>query len=414
MTGTFKFGSLFSGGMGLDLGVEQAGGELIFANEIDRGAVATIRHNRPNVAVFEESVANLSAARIFQTTGVRRGELDLLCGGPPCQSFSVYGNRAGVHDPRGQLVFEFVRMVGELLPKCFLMENVRGLHSMPLVPQAQSASVSSFAPWMASNGSLMDTLVREFRDHGYQVDVFLVNSVNYGAPQIRERMLIVGNRLGVSNTVLAPTRSNRPQDRLPPFNTLRDAIGNGFRDTRPEMMNFSPRKLGYLAMVPSGGNWRSLPVEVQKESMGKSWYLKGGRSATWRRLSWDFPSPTVVTMPNHASTSMCHPDQVRALTVGECAAIQEFPENWEFLGSTAEKYRQIGNAVPVRLGAVAGEAIAKMLSSQSSPELTSPPHDKSVNVIHLRPHVRTKRYWHKGEALAGNHSYYSESLPLFA
>jgi DNA (cytosine-5)-methyltransferase 1 len=179
-------------------------------------------------------------------------------------------------------------------------------------------------------------------------------------------------------------------------------------------MNFSARKLHYLAMVPPGGNWRSLPVEIQKESMGKSWYLKGGRSATWRRLSWDFPSPTVVTMPNHASTSMCHPDEVRALTVGECAAIQEFPDDWKFLGTTAEKYRQIGNAVPVRLGLVAGQAIAKMLISREQNKKISNLSDDEVNVIHLRPHVRTKRYWHNGEALAGDHSYYNESLPLFA
>lgn len=415
MSQTFRFASLFSGAMGLDLGIEAAGGELVLANEIDKGAVATIKHNRPDIPVIDSSVTNLNAARFYQETGIKPGELDLLCGGPPCQSFSVYGNRAGAHDPRGQLVFEFVRMVGELKPRCFLMENVRGLHSMPLVPKSASATTADFKQWMANNGTLMSELVSSFRAFGYRVDVFLVNSVNYGAPQIRERMLIMGNRLSVPNTVLAPTHSNRPQDRLPAFKTLRDAIGDDFHDHIPEIMNFSPRKLGYLELVPAGGNWRSLPVEVQKESMGKSWYLKGGRSATWRRLSWDFPSPTVVTMPNHASTSMCHPDEVRALTVGECSAIQEFPKDWTFLGTTAEKYRQIGNAVPVRLGRVAGQAIAAMLEMPSR-QTSSPAsaNGDAVNVIHLRPHVRTKRYWHNGEALAGNHSYYDEALPLFA
>jgi DNA (cytosine-5)-methyltransferase 1 len=400
--------------MGLDLGIERAGGHLVLANEIDKGAVATIRHNRPEVPVIAESVENMTAASFYHATGIRPGELDLLCGGPPCQSFSVYGNRAGAHDPRGQMVFEFVRMVGELMPRCFLMENVRGLHSMPLVPMKAAKSAASFEPWMQKSGTLMLELVRALRALGYEVDVFLVNSVNYGAPQIRERMLIMGNRLNIRNTVLSPTHSNRPQDALPSFSTLRDAIGDGFKDHNPEIMNFSARKLHYLAMVPPGGNWRSLPVEIQKESMGKSWYLKGGRSATWRRLSWDFPSPTVVTMPNHASTSMCHPDEVRALTVGECAAIQEFPDDWKFLGTTAEKYRQIGNAVPVRLGLVAGQAIAKMLISREQNKKISNLSDDEVNVIHLRPHVRTKRYWHNGEALAGDHSYYNESLPLFA
>ncbi len=114
-------------------------------------------------------------------------------------------------------------------------------------------------------------------------------------------------------------------------------------------------------MVPPGGNWRSLTEEMQKESMGKSWYLKGGRSAYWRKLSFGFPSPTVVTMPNHAGTSMCHPSELRAISVGEAAAIQEFPKEWIFQGTTTAKFRQIGNAVPVRLGQVAGSVIMEFI-----------------------------------------------------
>jgi DNA (cytosine-5)-methyltransferase 1 len=415
MKSKFSFVSLFSGGMGLDLGIEEAGGELLLANEIDKGAVATIKRNRPDVPVIEQSITEVSGARILAEIGMKKGDLDLLCGGPPCQSFSVYGNREGALDPRGQLVFEFVRMVRELLPKTFIMENVRGLHSMPLVPPKSTEFVESFAPWMAKKGTLLSEIVNSLRDIGYYVDVFLVNSVNYGAPQIRERMLIIGNLFGAANKIAQPTHSNRPYEKLAAFKTLRDVIGEGFVDTIPELMDFSPRKKKYLTLVPPGGNWRSLPEDIQKESMGKSWYLKGGRSATWRKLSWDFPSPTVVTMPNHASTSMCHPDEVRALTVGECAAIQEFPKDWEFLGTTAEKYRQIGNAVPVRLGRIAGEAIYACLSeARSIPTNNTAIPKGAVDVVHLRPHVRTKRYWHKGEALAGDFSYYENDLPLFA
>jgi DNA (cytosine-5)-methyltransferase 1 len=167
-------------------------------------------------------------------------------------------------------------------------------------------------------------------------------------------------------------------------------------------MDFSARKKKYLSMVPPGGNWRSLPVEIQKESMGKSWYLKGGRSATWRRLDWNFPSPTVVTMPNHASTSMCHPEEVRALTVGECAAIQEFPQSWVLKGSAAEKYRQIGNAVPVRLGLVAGSVIKELLAEEKTRSKIT----RDYRITHLRPHVRTKSYWRNGEAFAGAKGYY--------
>jgi DNA (cytosine-5)-methyltransferase 1 len=96
-------------------------------------------------------------------------------------------------------------------------------------------------------------------------------------------------------------------------------------------MDFSPRKKEYLSMVPEGSNWRSLPVEVQKESMGWAWHAKGGRSGWWRRLSFDLPCPTLVTMPNHAGTALCHPTEVRALTLKEYALIQEFPSDWEKL-----------------------------------------------------------------------------------
>lgn len=159
-------------------------------------------------------------------------------------------------------------------------------------------------------------------------------------------------------------------------------------------------------MVPPGGNWRSLPIEVQKESMGKSWYLKGGRSAYWRKLSFAFPSPTVVTMPNHAGTSMCHPEELRAISVGEAASIQEFPKDWKFAGNTTAKFRQVGNAVPTRLGRVAGEAVNELLARISEGEKKTALESDYFRVIHLRPHVRTRVFWKKGQAFAGDVSYY--------
>lgn len=408
-----KFVSLFSGGMGLDLGLERAGLEPLLCNEIDKMAVETIRLNKPHLPVLGCSIEDITGDRVRAESGLRDRPLDLLAGGPPCQSFSVYGNRKGIHDGRGKMLFEYLRLVAELRPRVFIMENVRGLHSMPLIPEKVISEVVNAEPWMAEKGSLVRELIREFERIGYRVDGFLVNSVNYGAPQIRERLILVGNRYNLVANFPQPTHSNRPSDGLPPFKTLRDVLGSEFRDHDPSLMNFSPRKLKYLAMVPPGGNWRSLPIEVQKESMGKSWYLKGGRSATWRRLSWDFPSPTVVTMPNHASTSMCHPAHVRALTVGECAAIQEFPAEWKFSGRTSDKYKQIGNAVPLKLGEIAGQCALDLLSridklekrvSQATSEELIPSRIES-----LRSHVRTKRYWHKGQALAGDHDYYAGS-----
>lgn len=398
--------SLFSGAMGLDLGLEQQGFFPLACNDSDPIAVATIKKNKPRLPVLEQDVQQIDRSTLESACGSDLKELPLVAGGPPCQAFSVFGHRRGLNDPRGRVLFDFVRIIDELRPKTFLMENVRGLHSMPLIPPKMSIGVEGVDDVDRKRGSLLKTVLRDFEAIGYRVDCFLVNAVNYGAPQIRERLLCIGNRFNRTADFPGPQFSNRPEDGLPPFRTLGEAIGDGFVDPDRDIMNFSARKLAYLAMVPAGGNWRSLPEDVQRESMGKSWHLKGGRSAYWRKLSFAFPSPTVVTMPNHAGTSMCHPTELRALTVGELAAIQEFPLSWRFAGTPPDKCRQIGNAVPIRLGAVAGGALNRLLDVIDSSYAVGPEEDMpSSRVIHLRPHVRTRSFWRNGEALAGDHDY---------
>lgn len=388
--------------MGLDLGLERAGFHAGVCVEIDKAAVATIRLNRPSLPVIDRSIAEVSGETLLGITNLKCGEVPLVAGGPPCQAFSVFGNRGGIKDQRGMMIFEFIRVVEQTKPHTFIMENVRGLLSMPVIPKKYA---SKEAAALTRNGSLTAQIIKQFNDIGYRVDCYVVNSANYGAPQVRERVLFIGNRHGLMSNFPAPQYSNRAGDNLPPFKTLGEAIGRGFVDPCPQVLNFSPRKLKYLAMVPPGGNWRSLPLDIQKESMGKSWYLKGGRSAYWRKLSFSFPSPTVVTMPNHAGTSMCHPTELRAITVGEAAAIQEFPADWQFSGTVGEKFKQVGNAVPVRLGQVAGECVKDLLERIAlgeSPMQGGP----DYRVLHLRPHVRTRTFWKKGEAHAGDVSYY--------
>ncbi|NEQ97809.1 MAG: DNA cytosine methyltransferase [Cyanothece sp. SIO2G6] len=395
--------------MGLDLGLEQAGIKAAAYVEIDKDAVSTIEQNRPNIPVLSKSIQAVTGEELKLVSGLRGSSIDLLAGGPPCQSFSVFGQRKGIQDLRGQMIFEFVRLADELKPHVFLMENVRGLLSTPVVAK-KDFDPREMDLWVKEKGSLLNLLFEKFNDIGYRVDCFVVNAANYGAPQIRERILLIGNRHGLFEPFPEPMYSNRSKDGLPPFKTLREVIGDGFIDPCPEVMNFSERKLRYLAMVPPGGNWRSLPEDIQKESMGKSWYLKGGRSAYWRKLSFDFPSPTVVTMPNHAGTSMCRPSELRAISVGEAAAIQEFPNDWIFSGNTSSKFRQIGNAVPVRLGRVAGEVIMRLLDRIASEESPNKSLSKS-QIIHIRPHVRTRTFYKAGTAYAGNHCYYSEAKP---
>lgn len=396
--------------MGLDLGLEQKGFRATICCENDPSCVETIKANRPKIPVIDDCISKVDKGTLEKATGGSLENVALVAGGPPCQAFSVYGNRLGTHDERGQLIHEFIRIVDEIRPKTFLLENVRGLHSMSIVPKTARLKDKSIPKEKAEPGSLLKEILKTFEGIGYRVDCFLVNVVNYGAPQLRERLICIGNRYNLEATFRQPEYSNRPEDGLPPFATLGEAIGGDFEDPDNDCMDFSPRKLKYLSMVPPGGNWRSLPVDVQKESMGKAWYLKGGRSAYWRKLSFEYPSPTVVTMPNHAGTSMCHPEKLRALTVGECAAIQEFPSTWRFAGKTSDKYRQIGNAVPVRLAAIAGESIKDLLlraeecgEKQSSGKLIE------STIQHLRPHVRTRTFWKNGEAFAGDHDYYEET-----
>jgi DNA (cytosine-5)-methyltransferase 1 len=397
--------SLFSGAMGLDLGLESAGFVTLVCVENDPEAVATIKMNRPLLPVLGD-ITQITGQQIRKAASIGNSEIPVLIGGPPCQAFSVFGNREGIEDARGRLLFEFVRLTDELRPHAFILENVRGLLSMPFTPKSDNGHILDER---SSHGSLLRLLLRQFADIGYRVDCYIVNAVNYGAPQIRERLICVGNRHNLLSDFPAPRYSNRPEDGLPPFVTLGNVIGpaSGFVDPCPEVMDFSPRKLRYLSMVPPGGNWRSLSIEVQKESMGKSWYLKGGRSAYWRKLSFGFPCPTVVTMPNHAGTSMCHPTELRAISVGEAAAIQEFPRRWKFSGNTTAKFRQIGNAVPTRLGRIAGEVVRGLLDriSRGEKELgTVPPH----RIVHIRPHVRTRTFWKDGQFYAGDVSYYQD------
>ncbi|KPL85898.1 DNA cytosine methyltransferase [Herpetosiphon geysericola] len=407
---SIKFISLFSGAMGLDLGLEIEGFNPSICVENNEEAINTIRLNRPNLPILND-IYTVSAQQL-RSISLIEGDIPLVVGGPPCQSFSVFGKRDGIESTNGKLLFEFFRIIDELRPQTFIMENVRGLLSMPVIPKKNNKNGQDINSEYYSKGSLLKLLFNKFNDIGYHIDCFIVNAVNYGAPQIRERIICIGNRFGLDANFPLPEFSNRIEDNLPPFKTLGEVIGQGFVDHCPEVLNFSPRKLKYLAMIPPGGNWRSLPLEIQQESMGKSWYLKGGRSAYWRKLSFAFPSPTVVTLPNHAGTSMCHPSELRAISVGEAAAIQEFPQTWKFSGNTTAKFRQIGNAVPIRLGIVSGKTVKDLLFRINQGERDTTQSVEGYRIIHLRPHVRTRSYWKNGKALAGDISYYENNQQI--
>jgi len=416
--------SLFSGGMGLDLGLEQTGRfRVVACVEKEHAFCETIRTNHQagrldqDLKVFEGDVSGLSPQALLNAIGLKPGDVDLLAGGPPCQSFSTAGKRAATQDPRGTLLWQYLRFIEALQPKFFLMENVRGLLSAALNHRPIAQRPGKGGPRLDHDeeaGSVIRLFANDLQKitgGGYHMDCFEVNAVNYGAPQLRERAIFIGNRFnavvnfpdpthGPPDDVKQPKMSLFPDDsKLLPWATLRDAIGD-LNDKDPVVMDFSPRKKGYLALVPPGSNWRSLPVEVQKESMGKAWVAKGGRSGWWRRLTFDLPCPTLVTMPNHASTSLCHPTECRALSLREYARIQEFPDEWAFCGKTMEQYAQAGNAVPVRLGRVAGEVIAAELDRLRSQNWTpNPSKPDAYRIVYVQSHVRTRQWFKGGEIL---------------
>ncbi|WP_433315894.1 DNA cytosine methyltransferase [Micromonospora chersina] len=355
--------SVFSGGMGLDVGLEQAGFAIRLAADNMPAAVATAKANRPDLPVFDSDVQRLSADVVYDMSGLKPGEIDLISGGPPCQSFSTAGKRLGLDDQeKGPLVFEFVRLVQELQPRAFLMENVKGLLSASLtwrqLPYNNNGKIIDDL-----HGSLFRELCRRFEEIGYSLGVKEINAADYGVPQLRHRVFLMGYRDGRPATFPDPTHSKGGDLFLPPWRTIREALA-GLENDNSHCARFSERKLKYLRMIPEGSNWRSLPEEIQRESMGRAFFAKGGRSGYWRRLAFDLPSPTILTEPQNASTSLCHPTEDRPLTVRECARIQTFPDDWMFWGRGGDQYRLVGNAVPVHL--------AKQLGAHIFEELAQP------------------------------------------
>lgn len=424
--GKYKTISLFSGAMGLDIGMHNTGRfELLAAVEKVPSFCQTIRHNvaagrvggKP--LVFEGDISQFDPVDIMRAVGIKPGELDVLVGGPPCQSFSTAGKRGTTQDPRGTLLWQFLRFVEVMRPKVFVMENVRGLISAALKHRPiNERTLRPLAPDEVP-GSVVEMFARDLQaldGTPYHMDAFEVNSVNYGAPQIRERVLFIGNRFNAQVEFPEPTHIN-PADLTPeslpaqqslldmehavkrPWRTLGDAL-EGLVDPDPQVLDFSDRKKSFLKAIPPGSNWRSLPEHLQQESMGKAWFAKGGRSGWWRRLTLDLPSPTLVTLPNHASTALCHPTLTRALSVREYARIQEFPDNWEFCGKLAEQYTQIGNAVPTRLGEITGNVVAQTLDLLKSRKWKPYPNVREgFRLVYLQSHVRTRKWFKDGKII---------------
>ncbi|MHB9703231.1 DNA cytosine methyltransferase [Alcaligenes aquatilis] len=349
--------SFFSGAMGLDIGLEKAGIEVLLACEFDKACRKTIVANKPEIALLGD-IWDYSGEEIREAAGLTSTDkIDVIVGGPPCQAFSTAGARRGFKDDRGNALIRYLELIEELQPEYAVIENVRGLLSAALShrPHSKRDKDDPLKLEEMPGGALLLVLER-LREMGYGVSFNLYNSANFGSPQVRERVVILCHKGGEELPYLVPTHSDDPKFKMPKWRTFRDAVA-GLEEVEHKHLDFPEKRLRYYRMLGPGQYWKNLPLELQKEALGNSFYAGGGKTGFLRRLDWDKPSPTLVTHPAMPATDLAHPEADRPLSIQEYKRIQEFPDNWILCGSLLDQYKQVGNAVPVSLGKAIGELI---------------------------------------------------------
>lgn len=316
-----------SGCGGLSTGFIDAGFTPIILNEIDKTCCETLRNNHIGVNVVNTDMLELDLKPYY-------GKVDVLMGGVPCQAFSQAGERKGLEDPRGQLIIEFNRLVNECNPKILLVENVKGLTTH-------------------NNGNTLKSVIELFENNGlYRIYTKVLNAKDYEVPQKRERIIIIGVRKDILGDFEYPIKSDKSV-------VLRDVLS----DVPPSLCaKYPEEKRKVMELVPQGGCWVNLPDDIKEKYMGqKSLEAGGGKRGIARRLAMNECSLTLTTSPCQKQTERCHPLETRPLSVREYARIQTFPDSYTFEGSMAKQYKQIGNAVPVKLAYAVGKAIKHFL-----------------------------------------------------
>ncbi|WP_417857790.1 DNA cytosine methyltransferase [Xanthomarina gelatinilytica] len=309
--------SLFSGSGGLDLGFLATGKfEIIFANDFNYQACETYTHNIGNHIVCDD-IANLK----------NLPKADIIVGGPPCQGFSTANPARSFDDPRNQLFKEYARIINDVQPKMFLMENVSGMVTM-------------------QKGKVFKLIKKELSNCGYTLYDKLLNAKDYGVPQSRRRMIIIGVRNDLKRKFIFPKPSHSETNYL--------TVGQTFFD-KPISKKNPNHKIGKLTelnlkrieYIPEGGSMKDCPVHLQNNS---------DLNRAMRRLNRKKESYTVV---HNNCDHYYHPTENRRITIREMARLQGYPDDYIFLGSKSEQSRQVGNSVPVGLG----KALAKSIYS---------------------------------------------------
>lgn len=334
---------LFAGAGGLALGLEMAGFSTRALIELDEYCCETLRYNAPkyfpNAIIFQKDIAKLDVKEVLDAIQMKAEDIDLIAGGPPCQSFSISkipkGGRT-LDDPRDTLFLHFVRFVKEIRPKVFLMENVPGLLNK-------------------AKGTVFCRVLDAFSSIGYTLNYKVLNAADYGVPQIRKRLFILGSIDGRMLRFPEPTHSKVYPNLmgLPPYVTIRQAFSTLTSDMpNQELPRHTPKKIQKLASLPPGSSWKK-----------------------WRfRDAWDKPSRCIT---GHCRDDWTHPEEPRAGTVRELATLQTYPTDYVFKGPIMAmnyvrfqfQYRQVGNSVPVLLAKAIGTAILKQLKSVETQQI---------------------------------------------
>ncbi|MGR3808190.1 DNA cytosine methyltransferase [Pasteurella testudinis] len=335
-TKMYKSIELFAGAGGMALGMEIAGFHNVANIEIDKDACETLRINRPNWNVIEGDI-NLIAENKISNFIRDIEDIDLICGGVPCQAFSYAGKGKGFADTRGTLFHPMSLIIEEVKPKVFVLENVRGLTTH-------------------DGGRTIETMIEVFENIGYKIVWNVLNAWDYDTAQKRERLFMIGIRDDLYEKQKIEFLYPLPQEHKP---VLRDILKNV---PQSDGRKYNQKKYDVMKLVPPGGCWIDLPEEVAKDYMKGSYYLGGGKRGMARRIGWDEPSLTLTTAPDMKQTERCHPDETRPFTVREYARIQAFPDDWIFFGGMTSQYKQIGNAVPVNLAKYVGWSVVKYLN----------------------------------------------------
>lgn len=359
---------LFCGAGGLSEGFRQAGFRILVGNDADKFSGITYAATHYGTVFLPGPIQSLSALDFLRAAKLRKGELDCLIGGPPCQAFSVYNHQRGLHDDRSKLFREYLRIVEGLLPKWVIMENVTGITS-------------------AGGGSAMRDIIKGLNMLGYGVETRILRAEQYGVPQERRRIFFIGNRVG--SPFFWPEATHGPG--LNPFVTVWGAIGdlpvllNGEAPASPQVYRSVPASdfqryvreknrtienhaaprlakinLERMQYIPEGGSWRDLPYSLLPTGMKQA--RRCDHTKRYGRLRKDGLASTILTKCDLHWGAYIHPEQDRVLTVREAARLQAFPDWFVFSGPKTEQYVQVGNAVPPLLGKRIAESVLAQLS----------------------------------------------------